>query len=303
MAGLDAGRTRPIGRGSCEAAGEVARAVTMTTEEAVLELRRDPQFGDLVRDAYLGPDVLENAERFLASGEFAALRRILGERLPGASVLDVGAGTGIASYAFARSGAREVVALEPDPSEVVGQGAIRRLADGLPIAVAGGFGEALPFPDARFDLVYLRQVLHHARDLDGLVRECARVARPGGLVVATREHVVSGAAQLEAFLAAHPVHRLAGGEHAYTLREYVTAFRKAALAGPEVLGPLDTVLNAYPAIRDGEALRSYPRALLRARLGVVGRLAGLVPGIPWMVRREVARRIPGRLYSFIGPKP
>jgi hypothetical protein len=29
----------------------------MTTEEAVLALRADPQLADLVRDAYLGPDV------------------------------------------------------------------------------------------------------------------------------------------------------------------------------------------------------------------------------------------------------
>jgi SAM-dependent methyltransferase len=274
----------------------------MTTEEAVLALRRDPQFHDLVRDAYLGPDVLGNAERFLASGEFAALLGILGQRVRGAAVLDVGAGTGIGAYAFARSGAREVVALEPDPSDVVGQGAIRRLADDLPIAVATGFGEALPFPDARFDIVYLRQVLHHARDLDGLVRECARVTRPGGVVVATREHVVSGPAQLQAFLAAHPVHRLAGGEHAYALRAYRSAFRRAGLAGPEVLGPLDSVINAFPTFHDDAALRAYPRALLRTRLGIVGGVAGRIPGVSWLAKRMISRQVPGRLYSFVGSK-
>jgi SAM-dependent methyltransferase len=152
----------------------------------------------------------------------------------------VGAGTGIASYAFARSGAREVVALEPDPSDVIGQGAIRRLVGALPIVVEGGWGEALPFADGRFDLVYLRQVLHHARDLDALVRECARVAAPGGVVIATREHVVDDERQLAEFLATHPVHRLAGGEHAFALPAYVAAFRRAGLAPLRVLGPLDS---------------------------------------------------------------
>ncbi len=274
----------------------------MTTEMAVLALRQDPRFAELVRDGYLGPDVLGNAERFLASGEFAALVRILGDRLRGATVLDVGAGTGIASYAFARSGAREVVALEPDPSEVVGQGAIRRVARGLPVTIAAGLGEALPFADGRFDVVYARQVLHHARDLDALVRECSRVTARGGLVLATREHVVDDRAQLEQFLAAHPVHQLAGGEHAYPLAAYVTAFRRAKLGGPRILRPYDSVVNAFPEFSDDASLRRHPAALLERRLGAVGRLAALLPGVPRIVRRLMDRPVPGRLYSFIGWK-
>lgn len=274
----------------------------MTPEEAVLALRRDPAYADLVRDAYLGPDVAANAQRFLVSGEWRAVRALLGARLDGAAVLDVGAGTGIASYAFARSGAREVVALEPDPSDVVGQGAIRRLPAGLPLTIADGVGEELPFPDERFDVVYLRQVLHHARDLDALVRECARVARRGGVVLATREHVVSDRAQLEAFLAAHPVHRLAGGEHAYPLRAYAAAFRAAGLDGLEVLGPFDSVVNSYPALADERALRTFPGRALAERFGLAGSVAARVPGASALVRWKVARGLPGRLYSFVGRK-
>lgn len=275
----------------------------MTTEQAVLALRQDPRFADVVRDAYLGPDALGNAERFLASGEFAAVLALAGGGVAGRAVLDVGAGTGIASYAFARAGAREVVALEPDPSDVVGQGVIRRIRGALPITIEGGWGEALPFPDGRFDLVYLRQVLHHARDLDALVRECGRVAGRGGLVLATREHVVDDQAQLEAFLAAHPVHRLAGGEHAYPLAAYLAAFRGAGLEGPRVLGPYDSVVNAFPAIADEAALRRHPAAVLEQRLGAVGRLAAKVPGVTALVRRAIDRPLPGRLYSFVGRRP
>lgn len=277
--------------------------MSLTTEEAVLALRGDPRYAEVVRDAYLGPDALGNAERFLASAEFAAVLALADGRVRGGAVLDVGAGTGIASYAFARSGAREVVALEPDPSEVVGQGVIRRIQGGLPITIEGGWGEALPFADGRFDVVYLRQVLHHARDLDALVRECARVAAPGGLVVATREHVADDARQLALFLASHPIHRLAGGEHAYPLPAYVGAFRRAGLEGPQVLGPYDSVVNSSPAIADEETLRRHPAALLERHLGAAGRLAARVPGVTALVRRFIDRPLPGRLYSFVGRKP
>ena len=274
----------------------------MTTEEAVLALRGDPGQSELVRDAYLGADVVGNAERFLASGEFAAVLALVAGRVQGGAVLDVGAGTGIASYAFARSGAREVVALEPDPSEVIGQGAIRRLVGALPIRVEGGWGEALPFADGRFDVVYLRQVLHHARDLDALVRECARVAARGGVVIATREHVVDDDRQLAQFLAAHPLHRLAGGEHAFALPTYVAAFRKAGLARARVLGPLDSVVNTYPTIADEATLRRHPAAVLERYLGVAGGLVARLPGATFLVRRAIDRPVPGRLYSFVGWK-
>lgn len=274
----------------------------MTTEEAILALRQDPLQADLVRDAYLGPDVRGNAERFLASAEFAAVLKLAGGKVRGARVLDVGAGAGIASFAFAKSGAREVVALEPDPSPVVGRGALRPLAEGLPITIAEGVGEALPFPDCCFDIVYARQVLHHAHDLDALVSECARVLAPGGVLVATREHVVDDASQLAAFLAGHPVHQLAGGEGAHPLAAYVGAFRRARLFLQSSLGPYDSIVNAFPEFRDERSLQDHPRRLLEARLGLLGAVAVRVPGVQRLVRWWMDRPVPGRLYSFVGRK-
>ncbi len=274
----------------------------MTTEEAVLHLRADPRHADLVRDAYLGPDVRANAERFLASAEFVAVVRLLRGRVAGASVLDLGAGTGIASYAFAHSGAREVVALEPDPSEVVGHGAIRRLGGVSPMAIVSGIGESLPFRGSRFDIVYARQVLHHARDLEAVLRECARVTVPGGIVIATREHVVSGQPQLDAFLAGHPVHQLAGGEHAHPRSAYVRAFRNAGLA-TTVLAPYDTVVNAYPEYQDEAALGRHGARLLSARFGAGGRLLSAVPGAAALATWWTSRQVPGRLYTVLGVKP
>jgi SAM-dependent methyltransferase len=49
--------------------------------------------------------------------------------------------------------------------------------------VAGAVGEALPFADAAFDVVFSHEVLEHVRDDGQCARELVRVARPGGRVV------------------------------------------------------------------------------------------------------------------------
>src|SRR5439155_519166 len=101
---------------------------------------------DVVRDNYLGPDVKEAADRFRSSAEFGAVASLLGD-LQGARVVDIGAGNGMASYAFARSGASAVYAVEPDDSPLVGRTAMRALLDGLPIHVIAATGEELPLRD------------------------------------------------------------------------------------------------------------------------------------------------------------
>jgi SAM-dependent methyltransferase len=191
-----------------------------------------------------------------------------------------------------------VYALEPDPSDEIGRGAIHRIRGGLPIRILAAKGEAIPLADAHMDIVYARQVLHHARDLFQMVAECTRVLKPGGLFLASREHVVDNQKQLDLFLSSHPVHKLVGGEHAYPLGTYVQAFRQGGLRLERTIGPWDAVMNAYPAVRSHEELLQAPRVLLRRRFGIIGVLASGLPGISYLVWRRLKRRAPGRLYSF-----
>jgi SAM-dependent methyltransferase len=48
-------------------------------------------------------------------------------------------------------------------------------------------GENLPFGDATFDITYCVATLHHALDLPKMVKEMARVTKPGGLVAGLNE--------------------------------------------------------------------------------------------------------------------
>jgi SAM-dependent methyltransferase len=274
----------------------------LTLDQAVRHMRSRPQYRDVVRDAYLGSNVEDSYLRFVTSAEWSEVKTQLGDAIRNSVVVDLGAGTGLASRAFIDAGAQRVYALEPDPSEEVGYGVIRRLTTGLPVAIVSSYGEHLPFADGSVDLVYARQVLHHTRDLDAAVAECARVLRSGGSFIACREHVVRDATELRAFLAAHPVHQLAGGENAYTLEAYESALRAAGLTILKTLAPWDSVINAYPVVRSRQELEELPKRRLADRFGRLGALAARLPFVSHIMWSRIRRPAPGQMYSFFARK-
>ncbi len=95
---------------------------------------------------------------------------------PGRRTLDVGCGEGRLGRALAERGHR-VVGLDASPTLA----ALAREAGGFEEVVVGD-AAALPFPDASFDLVVAFMVPQDVDDLEGLLREAARVVTPGGLV-------------------------------------------------------------------------------------------------------------------------
>lgn len=275
-----------------------------TWEQAVQWLREQPEQREMVLGAYYDDPLESAAQRYWRSEEWAAVRPLL-PAAP-ARALDVGAGRGIASYALARDGF-DVTALEPDPSTLVGAGAIRALAQGvgLRITIEQEFSERLPFADGSFDVVFARAVLHHTRDLDAACREFLRVLRPGGRLLAIREHVISREQDLPAFLDLHPLHRYYGGENAFLLPRYQQAITGAGFELQRTIAPLESPVNYAP-----HDLRQL-QALIAERAGRVpgGRaaVAGLlrIPGV-WPLARPVLQRAdhrPGRLYSFVARKP
>jgi SAM-dependent methyltransferase len=271
-----------------------------TWEEAVIWLRDQPDQRQLVLDAFYDDPLVGAAERYFLSTEWQAVSALLRNRT--GKALDVGAGRGIASYALARNGF-VVAALEPDPSAVVGAAAIRSLSaeTGLPIEVVNEFSERLPFAGETFDVVFARAVLHHTRDLNGACREMFRVLRPGGILIAAREHVISKEADLPQFLRQHPLHHLYGGEHAFPLNSYVGALRDAGFPAIEILAPLRSPINLFPHTIDTLRDTVIERLTQKFPAGPIWRTALASTSLfAWLL--SVAERFdnrPGRLYSFV----
>jgi SAM-dependent methyltransferase len=155
-------------------------------------------------------------------------------------------------------------------------------------------------PAAAFDVVFVRQGLHHARDLVRMLREYFRVLRAGGVLLACREHVVDDReASLRAFLESQPDHQLYGGENAFTLSEYRSAVEGAGFELCLQIAPYDSPINLHPNTLVGlgeKILASRPGSALRLLLP-----DALVVKIGMAHLRRA--RLPGRLYSFLAIKP
>ncbi|MGH7516486.1 MAG: bifunctional 2-polyprenyl-6-hydroxyphenol methylase/3-demethylubiquinol 3-O-methyltransferase UbiG [Gemmatimonadales bacterium] len=118
----------------------------------------------------------------LNPARFGYMRRVLVETLGlppvGLHVLDIGCGGGLLTEEFARLGC-SVVGVDPSGQSLAAARA--HAADqGLAIGYQCARGEALPFADESFDVVYCCDVLEHVNDVPQVIAETARVLRPGG---------------------------------------------------------------------------------------------------------------------------
>lgn len=288
----------------------------MTWEEIIIQIRKQPEYADLVEKAYFDEDLALNVQRFKASEEYQETLNLIREFAPKASSLaDIGSGNGISAVAFALDGFI-VTAVEPDPSQTVGSGAIRQLKQKFELDqlnVVDTVGENLPFSDNSFDLVYIRQAMHHAQDLNRFLAEASRVLKPGGILLTIRDHVVFNENDKQWFLESHPLHKFYGGENAFSPAEYEQGMSKAGLKIIKKLRFFDSPINYFPMAK--EAVEDHFSV---ARNNLVKALSARLPGfiasssmVIWIYcllrnvkleRRPDEQTFPGRMYSYIARK-
>lgn len=145
-----------------------------------------------------------------------------------ARVLDLGCGGGHVSYRAAPHVAA-VVACDVTASmleAVAATAAERGLAN---ITVQQGAAEALPFPDAAFDVVLCRFTTHHWQDMESGLRQARRVLKPGGSGVFI-DSVAPADRVLDSHLQAVELLRDASHVRNYSTAEWVAALARAGFA-------------------------------------------------------------------------
>jgi ubiquinone/menaquinone biosynthesis C-methylase UbiE len=120
----------------------------------------------------------------LVHADPAALRKVveLANPQPTDVALDIATGTGNTALALAPLVA-QVIAYDMT-EEMLAETARHALSRGLTnIITRRGTAEALPFADATFDVVTVRQAPHHFADVRAAIREMARVAKSCARVI------------------------------------------------------------------------------------------------------------------------
>jgi len=145
---------------------------------------------DLAGTTAAAPSIKARQQAMWASGDFAVIGttlQIVGEQLcetidlrSSEQVLDVAAGNGNATLAAARRFAT-VTSTDYVPA-LLERGRERATAERLAVTFETADAEALPYPDASFDVVLSTFGVMFAPDHDSSSAEMLRVCRPGGRI-------------------------------------------------------------------------------------------------------------------------
>jgi len=151
----------------------------------------------------------------------------------GGSILDAGCGGGGMPLSFAEE-ARQVVGIDLAPrfTDAGHRIAAERGLGNLSFARADG--QALPFPDAAFDMVLSHAVIEHVADAALYLRELARVLKPGGtMYLSTAPYLSFAGAHLPRLAVPVPLHLLLGRRASFAIFVWLARHAPWALQEPE----------------------------------------------------------------------
>jgi ubiquinone/menaquinone biosynthesis C-methylase UbiE len=173
---------------------------------------------------------------------------------PGSRLLDAGCRDG--AHLIRLVERYGVTAVGVDPVEVHIERARAAIDDaGVDADVFVGVMHELPFPDRSFDFVWCRDVVAQVDDLDGALREIARVLEPGGRMLVYTTFVTDELSAQEAALFARHLGNVPGN---MVEADAEAAFARAGLAieRKDVIG---TEWREHMEEREGTVSRSLLR--------------------------------------------
>lgn len=185
--------------------------------------------------------------------EERAMLRLL-PPLSGASVLDLGCGSGRYLRTLQAAGPRRLIGLD------LSFGMLARWRGSLAPVVQGG-ARALPFAKESFDVVVSGLMVGHEPDLPGLLRELARVTRPGGVVLYSDLHPEGARAGWARTFRAKGGAEYAVPHHVHTRADHERECAAAGLRVEEVQEPVVDFPHPWrgrPAVLVVRARRSGP---------------------------------------------
>ena len=152
------------------------------------------------------------------------------------SILDVAAGSGLASEALKAQG-WDVSALDLSP-ELVAQIQARGITDARAHDLSAG---PLPYPDETFAGVFAGEIIEHLVDTRGFLLEIARVLAPGGLLVLTTPNLASFENRVRLLFGIYPAwleYELSSQGHvrAYTVRTLRAQLRQCGFHVEGIVG-------------------------------------------------------------------
>lgn len=165
----------------------------------------------------------------------------------GSIVVDAGSGEGYGAAMLRRAGARHVIALEYD--EQAASHSSQRYPE---VRTLRANLDALPLANATVDAVVTMQVIEHLWDLSRFLRQCRRVLRPGGVIVAATPNRLTFSPGLQRHeRPTNPFH-----VEEFDAEQVELMLRRAGFAAVEVTG-----VHHGPNIPDGFVERQVAAAL------------------------------------------
>jgi ubiquinone/menaquinone biosynthesis C-methylase UbiE len=181
-------------------------------------------------------DRLEVLAKLLGGAEFLPALH------PGMRIVEVGCGTGaIARDVATRVAPGEVIAFDREEAQVETATKLASQHGIENVHFRVGQAESLDLPDRSVDAIYCRFVLEHVADPIRVVREMARVVKPGGWVCAYEWENSCGSihpdspAVRQVWAAIYGLQEIRGG-HAWIARKLYSVFREAGLSEVQARG-------------------------------------------------------------------